>query len=288
MIIRLFLCCSVVVACVTPNAGAQDNKKAPLALSYAEALSGKAFPLSLRASDLTADFRRIRVPMVDAFRGMTAGGHYTKGDSVTIADTTYLIAYRAEFDGNRNFMGHGNAPVPTKLRPNEKLLVSLIESKSIYGGSITDIRPFDRELDIENEADRNNLVMKTLQQLGKGIIQWKHQRGQEKLPVWKDVVTPNLRQTCYPMVHDKRLWEHPSTEEPFRLNPELSGKKLKDVANRNLLFMVYEAKPAADGTRGVLFADGHVERVEAERWTRLMKIKVVMRKGGSNPTQFLQ
>jgi prepilin-type processing-associated H-X9-DG protein len=34
---------------------------------------------------------------------------------------------------------------------------------------------------------------------------------------------------------------------------------------------VYEAEPSSDGTRAVLFGDGHVERVNESKWLELKK-----------------
>ena len=45
--------------------------------------------------------------------------------------------------------------------------------------------------------------------------------------------------------------------------------------------MVYEVTPAADDTRGVLFADGHTERVNDTRWEEIKKI----RPGGLTPAE---
>jgi prepilin-type processing-associated H-X9-DG protein len=36
-----------------------------------------------------------------------------------------------------------------------------------------------------------------------------------------------------------------------------------------------EATPGTDAMRGVLFLDGHVERVPDERWQRLQNVKIM-------------
>jgi prepilin-type processing-associated H-X9-DG protein len=37
------------------------------------------------------------------------------------------------------------------------------------------------------------------------------------------------------------------------------------------MVVFYEPNPAADGTRGVVYLDGHVSRVKAEDWARVKK-----------------
>jgi prepilin-type processing-associated H-X9-DG protein len=41
--------------------------------------------------------------------------------------------------------------------------------------------------------------------------------------------------------------------------------------------MFYEATPLEDGTRAVLFVDGHVERLNAKRWNQVRATPIVMR-----------
>ena len=276
--------------CLVLPAAAQNDGKTSLKME--DVLSGKSIPQSLRVKDLNSDYRRVRflAPEVLMMGGRGSNRDlsifYTKGQSVTFGGMEYLAAYRPETQTNANWNNHGQAQVVlSKLRPNDKLLLALLSTQGFYGSSLTDIRPFDPEEDMETEADRNNAVQQTLRQLGAGIMQWKHSRGQERLPRWTNRVTDALRRQCYPVVHDKRLWEHPSSGEAFGLNPALANQRVPDMTNRQWIYMAYEFTPTADGARAVLFADGHVERVDAERWSRMLKtpIQTKSSKSASKP-----
>ena len=268
---------------------AQSQSAAPSQeLTFKELIAGKTVPLSVRSKDLNEGYARFRFDgstsddaqrmMIRNMFGMNVAAnsiYFTKGDTVKLESGTYLVVYgpenRIDMEAVRR---HDMVALqsPRKLRPKDKLLISLLDLHNV--GNITDLRPFDADNDMENEADRNQAVVNTLQKLGAGILQWKHNRGQERLPKWEHVVTPALRQQMYPFVHDKRLWDNPSSGEGFRVNPALSGVRLPDVTNRAQVYMVYEVTPAADGTRGVLFSDGHTERVNDTRWEELKMIRV--------------
>lgn len=269
----------------TLNAPAQSQTSTDLTLR--QLISGKAVPLALRVKDLNNSFARFRFTgpsgdeaqrmMIRNMYGMNVAPnsiYFTKGDTIKMESVSYLIVYGPE---NRidmeAVMRHDVAALqkPRKLRPRDKLLLSLLDLRNV--GNISDLRPFDPEEDLENAADRNQAVVNTLRQLGQGILQWKHNRGQERLPRWTHLVTQELRGQMYPFVHDKRLWDHPSTGETFRLNPALAGVRLPDLTNRAQVYMVYEVTPAGDGTRGVLFANGRAERLGEARWNATRQIK---------------
>jgi hypothetical protein len=39
--------------------------------------------------------------------------------------------------------------------------------------------------------------------------------------------------------------------------------------------VLYEARPAADGTRGLMFSDGHAKRVTEAEWPELKRISKI-------------
>jgi hypothetical protein len=256
-------------------------------LTLKELIAGKAVPLSVRAKDLSEEFVRFRLTgsstddvhrmMIRNMYGMNVADnsiYFTKGDTLKLESGTYLIVYSPENRVDMEaIMRHDTVALqsPRKLRLRDKLLLSLLDLKNV--GNISDMRPFDADTDMENEADRNQAVVNTLQKLGAGILGWKHNVGQERLPKWSHLVTQELRQRMYPYVHDRRLWDNPSTGETFRLNAAMSNVRLPDVTNRGEVYLAYEVTPSADGTRGVLFADGRAERVNSERWETLKKVR---------------
>ena len=193
---------------------AQSQSAPSKELTFKELITGKAVPLSVRSKDLNESFARFRFdgsPSDDAQRmmirnmyGMNVAAnsiYFTKGDTVKLESGTYLIVYgpenRIDMEAVRR---HDMAALqsPRKLRPKDKLLISLLDLNNV--GNITDLRPFDAENDMENEADRNQAVVNTLQQLGAGILQWKHNRGQERLPKWEHLSHARLYASkCIPL-----------------------------------------------------------------------------------------
>jgi prepilin-type processing-associated H-X9-DG protein len=64
---------------------------------------------------------------------------------------------------------------------------------------------------------------------------------------------------------------HPRTGKPYQPNSSLSYKELKGPNASADIAVVYEDALPEDGTRAVLFGDGHVERVDNARWLELKK-----------------
>lgn len=62
------------------------------------------------------------------------------------------------------------------------------------------------------------------------------------------------------------IFIHPGTKEAYLPNAILSGKKLAHITNPVAMVAFYEAHPAADGKRALLFLDGHVKRIKEVEW----------------------
>ena len=103
-----------------------------------ELLSGKTIPLSLKLKDLDEQWRRVSIKSSDwteAYAVMLSGGgnnpYYTKGQSVTLAGETYLVAYRvpgASANSMQMMFGQrqGNPPAePQKLTADSTISLSL-------------------------------------------------------------------------------------------------------------------------------------------------------------------
>ena len=248
-------------------------------------------PLSLQAKDLNENFARFHFSGASkkdqsaVMRAMSGQinptgldrNYFTKGDTLKLESGTYLIAYapedRAAATPMDDEIDFGDAvpasPQPHKLRVIDKLLISLLDLRNL--GNITDLQPFDAENDMENEADRNRAVVSTLKSLGQHLIAWLEEQDESKWPSWGTIATPEIRQHFNPYAQSEQMWQHPSTGEFFGLNPALAKRDIWEMANRAWVYMAYERRAAADGARAVLFADGHVERVNPDRWKRLIK-----------------
>jgi prepilin-type processing-associated H-X9-DG protein len=139
------------------------------------------------------------------------------------------------------------------------------------------VRPFDPKEDMQTPQEGAAASVRQLQTLGQGVISYVRNRGGGRFPQIGATITPAMQRTFYPYVHDKRKWNNPANEELYRPNTALSGKRLSLVANARFVPMFYEGTPANDGTRAVLFVDGHVERLSPERFTRVRNGAIVMR-----------
>lgn len=276
-----------------PYVAPPGARAAPIAgASFAQLMSGKSIPLKLKLKDLTRDYRRIalggqsdpwsmQMQMMAARIGVELGVYYTKGQTVTLGGETYLVAYRPQVTLPAeiwNFHGQDALAETTRPGPDTTLALSLLNLRT--SGSLNDVRPFDPKLDMGTPQEGNAASVRQLERLGRGLLTYVRGRGRGSLPQMGATITPATRRAVYPFIQDPRLWNHPTTEEPYRPNPNLSGKNPANVKNPAQTVFFYEAKPAGDGTRAVLFLDGHVVRVIPAQWQRLGRLKVALRSPG--------
>jgi hypothetical protein len=120
---------------------------------------------------------------------------------------------------------------------------------------------------IKSQSDADSTA--TLQQLGQGVLRYLRARG--RFPQLKNPLDYEARRQFYPYVRDERWFLHPTTEEPYLFNEILSHKNPAHIPNPQSFAVFYESKPGADELRGVLFLDGHVERVKAAHWKKIKK-----------------
>jgi hypothetical protein len=91
------------------------------------------------------------------------------------------------------------------------------------------------------------------------------EQNENKLPDMTSLETVKL--ALQEFVYDDSVFYHPETLEPYLVNSFLSSKNLSDLENRMEIVAFYEAQPAADGTVGVVYADGFYQRVLPEDWS---------------------
>lgn len=258
------------------KADAQDAADADLKV----VLSDTSVPLSIRMKDIDGNWRRFSVTgtsassmkwqVMGAAAGVEFGVHFTRGQTVTIGDQTFLIAYRFQPQIDARFFnwhGHGDPPRPRKPSDLTELSLSLLNLRTT--GSLNDLRPFNPSTDMENTEQANAASVRTLTQLGQGVMRYLRARG--SLPRLRNPIPWDAGRVFYPYVGDERLYMHPSTQEMYRYNEVLGGKKIVHIKDRQSMAIFYEATPGGDGTRGVLFLDGHVERLTPDRWRTIMK-----------------
>ena len=262
---------------------------------FKEFLSGSSRPLTMKFKDLTPRFRRFKMGQQgDTFsnymqsmvgtKGIETGVYYTTGETVSIGEESYLVAYRSQLPPDLTAImnhGHGDPVVPVKPGPNTELVLSLLNLRN--AGSLNDIRTFDPKLDMQTPTEGAAVSLRTLVILARGV-RTAISAHNNVVPKVGAVVTPELRRAFYPHVHDERTWRNPMNDQFYKPNPAISGLKYDRVLNAKYVPAFYEAETAGDGTRGVAFLDGHAERLAAARWERIATTKPKLRQPPTNAT----
>jgi len=262
---------------------------------FADLLDDKTAPLTLRLKNLDSDWRRFTLsgsggsPAVQGFAlamlGAMGGGgncYYTRGQTITRAGATFLVAYRlAGKPVDMSLMmrrGPEGMPPPEKPTPESELLLCLLPVRNLE--PMLDIRRFDLELEMTGgdtsagalaEAREKAATARGLghlHQIGLGLLAYAAE-GDKSLPPLKDVAA--TKKALLPYCGNKEaVFNVPGTNQPYLPNPSLAGRKLAEIANPAEIIVFYEAQPAQP-TRAVLYLDGHTERVNEANWPALKK-----------------
>jgi hypothetical protein len=218
--------------------------------------------------------------------GAGSGVYYTKGEVILLAGETYVIAYQPPTKTFADTMALIRGGTPTelwRLTPETSLALALIQLRA--AGSLTDIRPFDLDQELAEGAGVTSIIAaerdkginassaSNLKQIGLGLMMYVDDNN-NKFPDLSDAQSLKKAVAAY-INKDKSKGEksfvHPKTGKPYQPNPSLSGKDPKAIPSPTDTVVVYEAEPAEDGTRAVLFVDAHVERVNETKWLELKK-----------------
>jgi len=255
-------------------------------------LSSSDLPLSLKMKEMDGKWRRFianapganaQIEVWGAAMGIEFNVHFTKGQTVVMGDDTFLVAYKLPINIDKRFMnwhGHGEAPRPRKPDTETVLNLSLLNLSSMT--ALKDVRPFDPEIDMESAAQINAASVRTLTTLGNGMMRFIRARG--KFPQLYNPIDWDAKRLFYPYVGDERLFMHPSTQQMYLWNQVLNGKKAVHFTDKKNLAVFYEAENGGDGTRGVLFMDGHVARLKPDQWLRVKKVSKIWEQGDSAAT----
>ena len=261
-----------------------------------DALAGKVAPLTLKLSDLNRDWYRLNVSAKPAPEGLGgssrayfalmlgglgdgAAACFTKGDIVTIEGEAFLVAYRLipkPVDMNAVMRGGPNAlPAPEKPAPDAPLTLSLLRLRGVDG--LSNIKPFDLEAELTGGETTDAAIeeardaaakargLQNLRQLGLALLAYA-QDGDKTLPALKDAAA--ARQALTPYCKNKDAFTSPDTKAAYVPNASLSGRKLADITGREKIAAFHDPQ-AVNGTRAVVFLDGHVERVAEANWAAL-------------------
>lgn len=249
--------------------------------------------------------------MASVLGSMGSTVYYTRGETITLGSEIYLVAYRPpvrpiDIGGLIQEAAKGGMNtkpdkkkmeelaqklVPPKLTEETALTMTLLNLRT--SGTLSDIRPFELQREIDEaptgvmEAvvtalkeeiggeladapveDTKDASLSNLKQVGVGLLMYV-QDYDEVLPPMNNPDT--AKQALIPYVKNADAFVHPETKEPYQPSAILGRKKLLHIAVPAQFVAFYEAKPAADNTRGVLFLDGRVKRIREEEWPRLAR-----------------
>ncbi len=280
-----------------------------LANNFQELISGKQTPLTKQLKDLNGSWRQIAISgqyeMADLMKSWTSifgadiynNIYYTQGKTVKVNDETYVIAYRLASSGKsltinsllENVMGSvagltgtncDSIVSPKKITPETTIALSLLNLKTI--GSLNNVLPFDLETNLamleqaeqeskaaceQAKSEAVNLqVESNLQDLGNALRSYADENG-GKLPDMSSIET--VKVALQDFVYDESVFYHPGTLEFYQVNASLSTKNLNDLDNAMETVAFYEANSAADGTVGVVYADGFYQRIQPEDWEKV-------------------
>ena len=260
-------------------------------MTIQEALSGKTLPLTMKLKDLDETWRRVSVGgAADAsnptaiYRAMMLGqtsgnAFYTKGQTIALGTETYLVGYTVQSKSvdmakMQTMMRSGQPAEPEKPTAQTALALALMNMRAI--NSLTDIKLFnlDAELtgtdaagseDDKHAKESNEASAKNLAKLAAAVNTYVSER--KVLPLLNDVRTAEQELILY--AGNKEVFLQPETKKPYRPNPAVAGRKMAEFEKPDRVVLFYEAAAAGDGTRGVLFLDGHVDRLIEQQWKKL-------------------
>jgi len=281
VLLLLLATCSFVWAA----AGAQPT-------DFASLLSGSSVPLVLKMKGLDGSWRRFTATGVQEAGGLYASMYgvasvvyYSKGQIVSAAGEIYLLAYslQAKRPSYANMlMARGVMPEPETLTADSPVALSLLNIRTM--GSLTDIRPFDRDAEIEaymksytdirsamaSEVGEPSGAMGNLKNIALAVQLF--MADYDKAPPAKS--PEEFRKALEEYVKNEDVFKDPETGTYYTINPSVSDMSTADVEDPGKTVIAYQAEPGKDGKRGAAFLDGHVQRVGEDEWKTL--------KAGSN------
>ncbi len=279
----------------------------PRKMTAREAFSGKMFPLTMKLKDLDGDWRVFSASDASSNQALanlfalSGGGtglnsSFTKGDEVTLGSENFIVAYRPKVKLPSMATLSSQALDPhafdsMKLTESSTLSLALINLRTM--GAMSEIRPFDlKEFLAQSEeasphevktspqeetsnvrSDRSassptTLSSTNLRQIGDAVMMYA-QDSDEVLPPMKSYA--KFKEALKPYIKNEKAFINPVSQTPYVLNEILSQHKLAHLLKPVEMAVIYEAEPAPDGTRGVLFLDGHVLRADDAEWALIKK-----------------
>lgn len=229
------------------------------------------FPLSIGFEDLGAGWREIEY-------GAT---YFTKGESVFIGDSEYLVAYRSLSASDvrglneRQYVLYLTRRINV-LRPGARLPITLLRMSRVQGFIVdgnTGLKSFDASdykdtvaPPATSDAFNQNLSLLFLRKIGEAMTAYSS-ANLDVLPPLDNAV--EARRNLEPFAENGAIFLQPGSRAPFRFNPILSGRKRAHLRGKSFFVIAYEGDAAPDGSRAVLRLNGSVLRVSDKMWRKM-------------------
>jgi len=273
----------MLVVLVAPTLASAAPAKGRQPASFKPLLSGKVAPLSLKLKELNSTWRRFALVETGGMAGLfglattVGGGYYTKGDTVTVAGETFLLAYRQQGAQISLYQMVASGPGGVQmeeLTAESPVTLSLLNLRNLAG--MNDIRLFDLKQELAEYKKASEQAAATASQMGGGqsdnlqqlaIAVQMYIADFDALPPLGDAEA--VTQALVEYVSDESVFTDPDTGEAYAVNSSLSGKSLSEIEDPAQMVVLYQAEPGNGGKRGVAFLDGHVQRVSDSQWEKL-------------------
>jgi peroxiredoxin len=219
--------------------------------SLQQVLTGQEFPLTMKASDLNASWRRVAISVGNQYEL-----YFTQGKTLKVGDETYLIAYLPTA-----------APVGESNHISPSLTLTMLNMRSV--GTLRYVEtmiPPPQDRDALQKA-RNATTDSNLRQLGIALQQYISDHD-EMLPPMNDAET--AKKAMLPYVKNDSIFVD-ADGKPLQPNGILSKKKKAHITNPSAMVAFYEGAKAANGTRCLVFLDGRVKRIQEREWPKVVK-----------------
>ncbi|HEX8551556.1 MAG TPA: hypothetical protein VF681_08360 [Abditibacteriaceae bacterium] len=262
--------------------------------------ASQTYPQTLRLRELDASWQHFTAAMTTNAQAqlmtMFGGGSdgeifYSRGQTVTLGNTVFLVAYRPQLK-RANFMEmmqmQGKKAPPEILTPETTVGLALLNFQLI--GTISNVKPFDLAAEIAasqknadalmndpalkdmNQDALRNASQSNLKQIGLGMAQYAQDTNNALPPMTK---FDDFKKELMPYLKTESIWTNPATQKPYALNAFLEGKKREDLMlnprgdqlTTAEIIAVYEAEADDQGRRNALYLDGHVKQLSTTAWT---------------------
>jgi hypothetical protein len=110
------------------------------------------------------------------------------------------------------------------------------------------------------QGDNSDACQNHLKQLGVAMLLYAHDYN-DVLPPTKSL--PRLQKLLQPYLKSKELFTCPATHLPYQASSSLSARTLASIKSPATEPGFCDTRPHADGSYGVVYMDGHADRVKS-------------------------